>query len=129
MINVKYRPKKRIPDQWIENIKNTILDNLELEKKYHIDDCICIYKIEDFLINENKAFFINFYCERTKFYDFKQTFLSKLLIKNDQTIYLMEGVGYVFITDLLVKSFPYFWSDIYAPLFPEEFFEMVYKNF
>jgi len=129
MINIKYRIKKSIGIDFIKGLEDISYQNLKIEKKYLVNDSICIYKIEDFLIKENKGFFVNFYYEKTKFYDFKQTFLSKLIIKDDQVIYIMENVGYVFITDLLIKSFKYFWEDVYSRIFNSDSFEVLYQNF
>ncbi|MCS7243191.1 MAG: hypothetical protein RMJ36_00415 [Candidatus Calescibacterium sp.] len=130
MINIKYR----IFDVGkLSNVFEKIVDatkrNLLKEKKYELNGNICVYKIDDFIFDNNKIFIFNFYYERTNFYDFKQSFVSKFIFNNDELIYLMDSVGYVFITDFFVKTFSRFWNDVYSDIFEREQAELVYKNF
>lgn len=126
MINVKYQ---LLNDK--ESVFNKVLfligSNLMQEKKYILGDSVCVYKILDFVNNENKIFIINFYYEKTHFYDFKQNFLAKIIKEEDEIIYVMESVGYIFITDLMVKSFVFFWNDVFQYAFKES--KLIYKNF
>ncbi len=126
MINVKYQ---LLNDK--ESVFNKVLfligSNLMQEKKYILGDSVCVYKILDFVNNENKIFIINFYYEKTHFYDFKQNFLAKIIKEEDEIIYVMESVGYIFITDLMVKSFVFFWNDVFQDAFKES--KLIYKNF
>lgn len=126
MINVKYQ----LLDD-MENVFNKVLfligKNLMREKKYILGDSVCVYKILDFVNSENKIFIINFYYEKTYFYDFKQNFLAKIIKEEDEIIYVMESVGYIFITELMVKSFVFFWNDVFQDAFKES--KLIYKNF
>ncbi|MCX7758171.1 MAG: hypothetical protein N2169_00945 [bacterium] len=130
MINIKYRilDVNKLTDVF-EKIVDVTKRNLLKEKKYELNDNICVYKINDFIFDNNKIFIFNFYYERTNFYDFKQNFASKFVFDNDELIYLMDSIGYVFITDFFVKTFSKFWNDVYFNIFEQELAELVYKNF
>lgn len=126
MINVKYQ---LLDDK--ESIFNRILslisNNLMQERKYIFENSICVYKILDFVNNENKIFIINFYYEKSCIYDFKQKFLVKIIKEKDEIIYIMESIGYIFITELMVKSFGFFWNDVFQDAFKES--KLIYRNF
>lgn len=130
MINIKF---KLLNTDVIDYIYNNFVEitnkNLLKEKKYTISNALCIYRIDDFVFDSQRVFIFNFYCEKTNLYDFKQTFVSKLFQKSDEVVYLIDSVGYIFITDNFVKSFSSFWYEVYSDIFNREGIQLIYKNF
>lgn len=130
MVNAKYKVKGQNAKFFIfQNIEEMLKRESNKEKKYELDSGLCVYKIDDYLISSQKMFIINFYFEKTKYYDFNQNFLSKLIIKDDEIMYIMSKVGYVFITDLFIKSFAKFWEETFGRIFTSDCVELTYKNF
>lgn len=128
MINVKYQiANMNLVNQILEDTLINLSNNLMKEKKYLIGNDICIYRINDFLGNTEKIFIINFYYEKTKYYDFKQNFLTKIILVDDQLNFIMDNIGQIFITELFIKSFSLFWDDLFSNVFKN--LKMVYKNF
>ncbi|MFN3995911.1 MAG: hypothetical protein ACK4GR_05205 [bacterium] len=130
MVNAKYKIlNEKTKDIIFENIERMLKSEKSKEKKYEQDGNICLYKIDDYLGDSQKFFIISFYFEKTKYYDFSQSFLSKLIFVDNEVIYIMSKVGYVFVTDLFVKSFSKFWEETFGKVFTPDYVELMYKNF
>ncbi|MEN3015079.1 MAG: hypothetical protein ABDH21_03355 [bacterium] len=128
MINVKFGSDNQEElGNTFNKVHQTLRENVLVEKKYFIGNGCCIYKIIDFVGNEEKIFVIAFYYEKTLHYDVKQNFLLKLIKDNSQITCIMENVGYIFITDLFVKSFSFFWNEVFSEAFKNV--DNIYKNF
>lgn len=130
MVNAKYRLVGEGSRNFIfENIEKMLNNERGRQRKYELDNSLCLYKIDDYLGDTQKMFIINFYFEKTRYYDFSQSFLSKLIFRDNEVIYIMSKVGYVFITDLFIKSFGRFWEETFGKVFIDDCVELVYKNF
>lgn len=115
--------------------KNEILNNLKLNfnkllnkelKKSLSENEFLIFKLEDFIYDNNNTFwFILFYYEKLKEYEFKQKNLFKLIITEDtnnginnnlinlKLLLKMESIGYIFITQHFTTNFDLFFKSIF----------------
>ncbi|MGC8815899.1 MAG: hypothetical protein ACP5O4_06900 [bacterium] len=117
--NINKETKNEIINNLISNF-NKLLDK-ELKETLNQNEFI-IFKLDDFIYDNNNTFwFILFYYEKLKEYEFKQKNLFKLIIteENDNNLInlkillKMESIGYIFITQNFTNNFDLFFKNLF----------------
>jgi hypothetical protein len=117
--NINKETKNEIINNLISNF-NKLLDK-ELKETLNQNEFI-IFKLDDFIYDNNNTFwFILFYYEKLKEYEFKQKNLFKLITteENDNNLInlkillKMESIGYIFITQNFTNNFDLFFKNLF----------------